>query len=639
MTSEPIIVTQHLFHTYQSGVISKEALIDINLEIASGSCVAVIGVTGSGKSTLIQHFNGLLRPTKGTVLVDGIDVGMRGVDLRVMRQRVGMLFQFPEGQLFERTVFADVAFGPQRMKLGRHEIRTRVIAALDTVGLPYHEYGSRSPFDLSGGQRRRVALAGVLAMLPHILILDEPTVGLDADGRTEFYTYLRRVQEVQGVTIILVSHDMAEVASLADQLFVLHEGRLVLQGTPRSIFTESAHLRQCGLVSPPLGELLSLLRARGLAIPAETFTLEEAFLWLRDRLNVPHISQKSSLMIFRSIPLGVYYPGNSLVHRLQSRTKLLLIVWLIVWLVLASHREWHFVPFIVLVVVVGVSIASARISPREIWRRTWLIVIFFLLGLGPTLPTTDVDPRQLYTLGPFITRYGFARTALLILASVLTLFFLSSLLPALCVFWRRGWLKFLRIMILLAALVAFALFWLIAGNPATQSLLIGPYVITYGGTWTFMSSFLVLMSLLIFALVLTMTTSPVALIEGVTLLLSPLRRLKLPVDDFALMALLALRFIPTLVDETEQLIKAQSARGADLANGTMLERLHSLSMLFVPLMQGSLRRASDLATALEARGYKVDGKQTMLHETTFGRVDFVVAGIVVVMTVGSLLFR
>ena len=343
-------------------------------------------------------------------------------------------------------------------------------------------------------------------------------------------------------------------------------------------------------------------------------------------------------MLFRSIPLGIYYPGNSLVHRLQSRTKLLIIVWLVIWQVLASHREWHFVPFIVLVLLVGVSIASARISAREIWRRTWLIVIFFILGIGPTLPTTDVDARKLYTAGPLILSYGLARMILLLVGSVFLLCFLSSLLPALRAFWRRRWLKFLRSLNLLVALVAFALYWFIAGNPATQSLPIGPYIITYGGTWVFLSSFLVLMALLIFALVLTMTTSPVALIEGVTILLSPLRRLKLPVDDFALMALLALRFIPTLVDETEQLIKAQSARGADLTSGTMLERLRSLSMLFVPLMQGSLRRASDLATALEARGYEVDGKQTMLHETTFSRVDFVVMVMVIGVTAGSLVF-
>jgi energy-coupling factor transport system permease protein len=343
-------------------------------------------------------------------------------------------------------------------------------------------------------------------------------------------------------------------------------------------------------------------------------------------------------MLFRSIPLGTYYPGNSLIHRLQSRTKLLIVAWLVVWQILVSHREWHFVPFIVLVVLVGVSLVCARISVREIWRRVWLIVIFFAISIGPTLPTTDVDARKLYTLGPLVMSYGLARMILLILGGLCALCFLSSLLPSLRVFWQKGRRKFLRTLLLLAALLAFALFWLIAGNAAAQMFPIGPYSITYGGTWTFMSSFLVLMALLIFAQVLTMTTSPVALIEGVTLLLSPLRRLKLPVDDFALMALLALRFIPTLVDETEQLIKAQSARGADLGSGTMLERLQSLSMLFVPLVQGSLRRAADLATALEVRGYEADGKQTMLYETTFGMVDYVVIVVVVGVTAGSLLF-
>lgn len=285
--TDSIIITQNLSHIYSTGSLQKAALVDINLEIQRGSCVAIIGITGSGKSTLVQHFNGLLRPTAGTVIVDGIDTNAKGADLVELRHRVGMLFQFPETQLFERTVFADVAFGPKRMKLGRHEIRTRVIRALEMVGLPAHDYGQRSPFDLSGGQKRRIALAGILAMTPSILVLDEPTVGLDADARTEFYSYLRRVQQEHGVTIILVSHDMAEVATLADELFVLHNGRLVMQGTPRSIFAQGDLLRKWGLMPPPLSELLTQLRRAGLAIPENIFTLEEAFAALEDICKKP----------------------------------------------------------------------------------------------------------------------------------------------------------------------------------------------------------------------------------------------------------------------------------------------------------------------------------------------------------------
>lgn len=276
-----IVVTQHLCHTYHTGTLQKVALDDITLEIAQGSCTAIIGVTGSGKSTLVQHLNGLLRPTSGHVYVDGCDVGAKGTDLRALRQRVGMLFQFPETQLFASTIYADVAFGLQRMGLPRREIRSRVRAALDIVGLPHEEYAMRSPFELSGGQMRRVALAGVLAMSPSILVLDEPTVGLDAAARNEFYGYLQRVQRERGVTIVLVSHDMAEVTLLAQQLFVLHNGSLVLQGSPQSIFSESAQLERYGLAAPPLSELLSALRARGFAVPEEVYTVDEAFVALQ----------------------------------------------------------------------------------------------------------------------------------------------------------------------------------------------------------------------------------------------------------------------------------------------------------------------------------------------------------------------
>jgi energy-coupling factor transport system ATP-binding protein len=283
--TEPIIITKNLCYTYNSksaDALQKAALIDINLEIERGSCVAIIGVTGSGKSTLVQHFNGLLRPTSGSVIVDSIDVGASDADLVALRQHVGMLFQFPEAQLFEQTVFADVAFGPRRMKLGKREVRQRVHNALEIVGLPHHEFAARSPFDLSGGQMRRVALAGVLAMSPTILILDEPTVGLDAEGRAEFYHYLQQARQERGITIVLVSHDMAEVAALADHLFVLRSGNLVMQGTPRSVFAQSDRLRKWGLAAPPLSELLTLLRKRGLPIPEGTLTLDEAFTVLQE---------------------------------------------------------------------------------------------------------------------------------------------------------------------------------------------------------------------------------------------------------------------------------------------------------------------------------------------------------------------
>jgi energy-coupling factor transport system ATP-binding protein len=284
----PIISVKNLYHTYQSGPLQKAALVDITMEIERGSCSAIIGVTGSGKSTLVQHFNGLLRPTSGALVVDGVNIKAKGGDLKTLRQRVGILFQFPESQLFGHTVYADVAFGPRRLNLNKNEVRTRVLHALDAVGLPPRQYAQRSPFELSGGQRRRVALAGILAMSPKILILDEPTTGLDADGRAEFYQYILHIQQKDAVTVILVSHDMSEVALLADQLFVLHNGHLVAQGSPRAIFTQDTMLHEWGLMEPPLSELLLLLRKQGLAIPEWVFTLDEAFSVLQELRTIQH---------------------------------------------------------------------------------------------------------------------------------------------------------------------------------------------------------------------------------------------------------------------------------------------------------------------------------------------------------------
>ncbi len=343
--------------------------------------------------------------------------------------------------------------------------------------------------------------------------------------------------------------------------------------------------------------------------------------------------------MFNNISLGTYYPGKSLLHRLQARTKLLVQFFIVVSLVIAGQREWHFMPFIVLVLLLVISILCSGISPYELWRRMWLLTLLTLIGAVAVLFSLSGDgDKVLYALGPLNVAYGVARESALLFALGILLVLIAFYFPPLRVIRRRTWPRRVRFWLFLLLIVAGIFLWVIRDNPASQNLVIGPLPITYSGVWSLVSFTVVLLTLYAFSLLLTMTTSPVALIEGLTMLLAPLRRLKLPVDDFALMTLLALRFIPTLLEEVEQLTKAQTARGADLTHGTIRERMQSLTLLFVPLMQGVLRRASELATALEARGYESDGHQTRLYEKALGRVDYAVLGVVVVVTVGSLLF-
>jgi energy-coupling factor transport system ATP-binding protein len=271
------ILAERLTHIYNPRTPTEHvALRDVSLRIEDGTCVAVVGVTGSGKSTLVQHFNGLLRPTSGHIIVDGLDIGARattGSDLRALRRRVGLLFQFPEAQLFAPTIYADVSFGPRQLGLPDREVRERVRWALAAVALGHESaFLERSPFALSGGQRRRVALAGVLAMRPRTLILDEPSAGLDAEARDELYGRLAELRASEGMTLILVSHDMGEVAALADSVFALAQGELRLAGPPAELFQRTEEIVACGLLPPPLAQVVALAQAHGYALAPTSLT-------------------------------------------------------------------------------------------------------------------------------------------------------------------------------------------------------------------------------------------------------------------------------------------------------------------------------------------------------------------------------
>jgi len=272
----PLLQLQNLTHTYNAGaVFEKTALDNANLTIAKGQMVAIIGHTGSGKSTLIQHLNALLKPTSGQVLLNGEDIHADKTKLKNIRQRVGLVFQYPEHQLFEPTIYKDVSFGPLKMDLSKEEVDERVHSALSIVGIDETLY-EKSPFELSGGQKRRVAIAGVLAMRPEILVLDEPTAGLDPAGKDEILSQIKEMHEQLGITVILVSHSMDDVARLSDKIFVMNKGKLLCEGTPMEIFSQGELLKSIGLDIPQISQLFLELHKKEPSIPTGIFSIEDA---------------------------------------------------------------------------------------------------------------------------------------------------------------------------------------------------------------------------------------------------------------------------------------------------------------------------------------------------------------------------
>ena len=271
------IQVRGLKHVYSPGLPDEQLALDnINFDIYDGETVAVVGHTGSGKSTLVQHLNGLLKPTEGTITVGGVEITAPGTSMLEVRRRVGLVFQYPEYQLFEETVAADVAFGPKNLGLSEDEVNSRVRDAIEIVGLDYDEIKDRSPFELSGGQKRRVAIAGVIAMKPQVLILDEPTAGLDPGAHRDILDMIEEIKEISGNITIFVSHNMADVAALADKVMVMDKGRLLMMGTPREVFAQKDRLKEAGLSVPPVTELMAELKEKGAAVDDTVLSLKEA---------------------------------------------------------------------------------------------------------------------------------------------------------------------------------------------------------------------------------------------------------------------------------------------------------------------------------------------------------------------------
>ncbi len=270
-----LIQVENLVHVYASGTpLAHAALRGVSLEIEPGERVGIVGCTGSGKSTLVQHLAGLLKPTSGRALLDGIAAHARSS--AAQRRQLAIAFQYPEHQIFEHTVLREVAFGPRNLGLGKDEIAARVAWALEMVGLDIEEMGERVPFTLSGGEMRRVALAGVLAMRPEVLILDEPTAGLDPQGRRELLAQVRRWQEEVGMTLILVSHDLDELARVVERVVLLDDGQVVADGPARQVLSDGSLLRAAGLDVPQPAALLQMLREAGWDVRADRLLPEEA---------------------------------------------------------------------------------------------------------------------------------------------------------------------------------------------------------------------------------------------------------------------------------------------------------------------------------------------------------------------------
>mgnify|MGYP003279679352 CR=1 FL=1 len=542
ITMFEIIRVENLSYIYNLGMPdATKALDDVSFTVEEGDFVGIIGSTGSGKSTLISHFNGLNRPTSGRVLVDGKDLWEQGADLRSFRFLVGLVMQYPEYQLFEETCAKDIAYGPRNMGLDEAEIQRRVKEAAAFVGLS-DELLEKSPFELSGGQKRRVAIAGVMAMHPRVLVLDEPAAGLDPEGRDTILSQIKDYHKKTGITVLLVSHSMEDIAKYANRVLVMHRAKIAMYDTVENVFARAQELLELGLSVPQVTQIFLKLRQMGLDIPADVYTIPYAVKTIQKALAAKQAGEVQYML--KDITIGQHFPGHSVLHRCDPRLKLVATIAYIVVLFVAPNP-------------LGLTLSIALLA--ALYKIAQIPGKMILKSLKPIVP-------------------------IVIFTAVLNLFFVTGQGEPLVHVWILNiYIEGVKYAILLAVRVC--------------ALIAGTSLLTY-------------------------TTSPIVLTDAIESLLRPLAKLHFPVHELAMMMTIALRFIPTLIEETEKIMNAQKARGAMLDSGTFTQRIKALVPILIPLFISAFRRADELAMAMECRCYHGGEGRTRLKQLKFTSEDF-----------------
>ena len=531
---------KHITFSYSDSAKGKiDVLKDVSFEIREHDFIGLIGTSGSGKTTLIKHLNGLLKAESGEIFFNGENIYSKKYPISKLRKEVGLVFQYPEQQLFGRTILKDVMYGPLNLGMSEEEAEKSAVESLELVGIS-KEYYHLSPMELSGGQKRCVAIAGVLAMQPEILVLDEPAAGLDPETKNEIFELLCRIRKERNNAIVLVSHHMEDVAQFANRVWVMHEGKIAMDGTPEEVYGRVEELEEMHIGIPQITHLTYSLIQEGLPLPRPAINVADA--------------EEMLVRIFkgekiRDITIGRYYDSESVIHRMDPRTKLMGVLVYIISLFLVKNVWWYLGCLIVMLVLYRLARVPVGYLLKGLRGILVLLCFTFLF-------------RMLYTPGDAV-------------ASV----------------------------------------WI--------------FTITKQGIWKAVQMTARIALMITGASLLSYTSTPKELADGLEKAFSGLGKIGVPVHEMAVIVMIAFRFIPIMLEELNVLMDAQAARGARFEEGNVVEKCKGVMTLLFPLFLMTVRRSSDLAMAMEARGYTGSTETSRMYPLTYKKEDR--AGYIVIL--------